>query len=38
MCSLIVYIIVNEADLLGNIGCKLLIISVLKIIDNLDIN
>jgi hypothetical protein len=38
MCSLIVYIIVNEADLLGNVCCKLLIISVLKTFDNLDIN
>jgi hypothetical protein len=38
MCSPIVYIMVNEADLLGNIGYKLLIISILKIFDNLDIN
>jgi hypothetical protein len=38
MCSLIVYIIVNEDNLLGNIGCKLLIISILKIFDNLDVN
>jgi hypothetical protein len=38
MCNPIVYIIVNEADLLGNICYKLLIISALKIFDNLDIN
>jgi hypothetical protein len=38
MCGPIAYIIVNKADLLGNIGCKLLIISILKIFDNLDVN